>query len=133
MRGAAANVDLFKSINDEHGHHRGDAVLRDAAEAIRTSLRPTELVYRIGGEEFLVLLPGCELERALPVARAGPRGGRAREPGRPAGHGVTRRGRGVRLTDCPDFDELFRTADRSLYEAKRAGRNRVSRWAAQAA
>src|SRR4051794_13286924 len=62
------DLDLFKSINDEHGHQRGDAVLTEAAQAMRRSLRPTEGVFRVGGEEFLVLLPGCDLERALPVA-----------------------------------------------------------------
>ena len=70
------DLDRFKRVNDEYGHERGDAVLRDAAYEIRKSLRSFELVYRIGGEEFLLLLPGADLE-------SGPGGGRAR-PGWPS-------------------------------------------------
>src|SRR4029450_4949367 len=62
------DLDSFKQVNDTHGHKRGDAVLRDAAYEIRKSLRSFELVYRIGGEEFLVLLPGVDLSEALEIA-----------------------------------------------------------------
>ena len=58
------DLDGFKRVNDTYGHERGDAVLRDAAYEIRKSLRSFELVYRIGGEEFLVLLPGVDLAEA---------------------------------------------------------------------
>ena len=54
------DLDHFKSVNDEHGHSRGDAVLRDAADVMRANLRSFELVYRVGGEEFLVLMPGVD-------------------------------------------------------------------------
>src|SRR5215212_11973604 len=62
------DLDGFKRVNDTHGHARGDAVLRDVAYEIRKSLRSFELVYRIGGEEFLVLLPGVALHEAVEVA-----------------------------------------------------------------
>ena len=62
------DLDRFKRVNDTYGHERGDAVLRDVAYEIRKSLRSFELVYRIGGEEFLVLLPGVALAEALEVA-----------------------------------------------------------------
>ena len=62
------DLDRFKLVNDTHGHERGDAVLRDVAYEIRKSLRSFELVYRIGGEEFLVLLPGVALHKAVDVA-----------------------------------------------------------------
>ena len=61
------DLDLFKAINDAHGHQRGDAVLTATARAIEGCLRPTELVFRLGGEEFLVLVPGCGPEAAVPV------------------------------------------------------------------
>ncbi len=58
------DVDNFKAINDQHGHDCGDAVLRDVAYALRKHLRSFELVYRLGGEEFLVVLPGHRRRRA---------------------------------------------------------------------
>ena len=54
----AGDLDHFKHVNDEHGHARGDAVLKDTAYLLRKSLRSFELVYRLGGEEFLIVLPG---------------------------------------------------------------------------
>ena len=62
------DLDCFKAVNDTYGHKRGDAVLSDVAYEIRKSLRSFELVYRIGGEEFLVLLPGVDLSEALEIA-----------------------------------------------------------------
>src|SRR3954470_20131781 len=62
------DLDRFKNVNDTHGHKRGDAVLSDVAYEIRKSLRSFELVYRIGGEEFLVLVPGVDLSEALELA-----------------------------------------------------------------
>jgi diguanylate cyclase (GGDEF)-like protein len=118
------DLDLFKAVNDEHGHQRGDAVLTEAGDAIQRSLRPTEGVYRIGGEEFLVLLPGCDLDHALPVAE---RVREAVELARPGGLPVTASiGVGAAAGDDIDFDALFKTADATLYEAKRAGRNQVA-------
>jgi diguanylate cyclase (GGDEF)-like protein len=117
------DVDGFKAINDEHGHDRGDAVLRDIAYELRKRLRSFELVYRLGGEEFLIVLPGVGLEPAQATAE------RLREAVQ-----------ATHSTDIPitislgvsaasgagvDYDELFRAADEALYEAKRAGRNRV--------
>jgi diguanylate cyclase (GGDEF)-like protein len=125
------DLDLFKSVNDAHGHQRGDAVLVDAATAIRLSLRPTEPVYRIGGEEFLILLPGCDLDRAVPVAE---RVREAIESAQPGGLRVTTSvGVGAAAGEDIDFNDLFRAADAALYEAKHAGRNRVARPPAVAA
>jgi diguanylate cyclase (GGDEF)-like protein len=117
------DLDMFKSINDAHGHQRGDAVLTAAAEAIRHCLRPTELVFRVGGEEFLVLVAGCGPEGALSV---GERVRGAVESARPGGLPVTCSvGVGAATGAEIDFDGMFGAADRALYEAKRAGRNRV--------
>jgi diguanylate cyclase (GGDEF)-like protein len=118
------DLDLFKRINDEHGHQRGDAVLTEAAAAIRACLRATESVYRVGGEEFLVLLPGCALDQAEVV---GERVRAAVEAAEPGGLPVTASvGVGSAAGGAIDFDDLFRAADAALYEAKRAGRNRVA-------
>ena len=62
------DLDRFKAVNDEYGHERGDSALKDAADTIRRNMRSFELVYRMGGEEFLILLPGAGLDDALEVA-----------------------------------------------------------------
>jgi diguanylate cyclase (GGDEF)-like protein len=118
-----ADLDHFKQINDEHGHPVGDAVLKDVAYAMRKALRAFDLVYRVGGEEFVVLLPGADLERTLEV------GERLREAVAECRTGdvavtmsigaAAARGGGVRFLD------LYGAADAALYAAKRGGRDRV--------
>src|SRR4051812_43104700 len=118
------DLDLFKSVNDEHGHQRGDLVLTEAAAAMRASLRASESVHRVGGEEFLVLLPGCDVEQARAV---GERVRLAVEAAEPGGLPVTASvGVAAAAGSEIDFDDLFRAADAALYEAKRTGRNRVA-------
>jgi len=117
------DVDNFKAINDEHGHDRGDAALRDVAYELRKRLRSFELVYRLGGEEFLIVLPGIELRDGRHTAE---RLRTAIEDARPTGIPVTislgvSAARGAQV----GYDSLFKAADEALYEAKRAGRNRV--------
>jgi len=117
------DLDGFKQVNDTHGHKRGDAVLSDVAYEIRKSLRSFELVYRIGGEEFLVLLPGVDLSEALDIAE---RVRHSVEEARPGELDLTISA-GV-ATDAGGhitYDALFRAADAALFEAKRGGRNRV--------
>jgi len=116
------DIDHFKRINDEHGHARGDAVLVDVAYALRKQLRAFDLAYRVGGEEFLVLLPGGTLEESVALAE------RLREAieTRPyAGITVTM-SFGVAYTGgtCDVADAMLE-ADTALYAAKRAGRNCV--------
>jgi diguanylate cyclase (GGDEF)-like protein len=117
------DIDNFKAVNDVHGHVQGDAVLIDVAYTLRKELRAFDLAYRIGGEEFLVVLPGAGMQDAADVAERL----RLAVELSPAG--------GLRLTmsfgvatSSPGpfaFVDLFGTADAALYEAKRAGRNRV--------
>jgi diguanylate cyclase (GGDEF)-like protein len=117
------DLDRFKQVNDTYGHNRGDAVLRDVAYEIRKSLRSFELVYRIGGEEFLVLLPGVDLSEALEIAE---RVRHSVQDARPGDLDLTVSA-GV-ATDAGGhiaYDDLFRAADEALLEAKRTGRNRV--------
>ncbi|MHB8241465.1 MAG: GGDEF domain-containing protein [Solirubrobacteraceae bacterium] len=117
------DVDNFKTINDRFGHDCGDAVLRDVAYALRKHLRSFELVYRLGGEEFLVVLPGIDGTRGAEVAE---RLRSAVEQTRPMGHPVTiSLGLSAGCGEQVDYDTLFKAADLALYEAKARGRNRV--------
>jgi diguanylate cyclase (GGDEF)-like protein len=118
------DIDHFKRVNDSHGHAAGDAVLKDVAYEMRKQLRAFDLFYRIGGEEFLILLPGADLSRAALLAEqlreaiaAEPRGG----------HAVTM-SFGVAASTAEagfKYAAVFAEADGRLYEAKRGGRNRV--------
>jgi diguanylate cyclase (GGDEF)-like protein len=117
------DLDRFKLINDGHGHAAGDAALKDVAYRIRKRLRAYDLAYRLGGEEFLVVLPGATPEHAATVAEDL----RAAIEGQPvAGLHVTM-SFGVAGSAPGDFDyeSVFAEADLALYEAKHAGRNRV--------
>ncbi len=117
------DLDHFKAINDRHGHSHGDVVLRDVADITRNQLRRFELTYRLGGEEFVVLMPGVELAEARDVAE---RLRQAIHLGRPGGLEVTA-SFGVAATRDPDtmFEDLFADADGALYRAKFEGRNCV--------
>jgi diguanylate cyclase (GGDEF)-like protein len=119
----AADLDHFKRVNDEYGHDRGDAVLKDAAYILRKHLRSFELIYRLGGEEFLIVMPGVGPVEGRAIAervRAG------LEDARPGGLAVTMSlGVAGAMGDDVAFEPLFRAADSALYDAKRAGRNRV--------
>jgi diguanylate cyclase (GGDEF)-like protein len=116
-----ADIDRFKSVNDEHGHPVGDAVLRDVAYEMRRTLRTFELLYRVGGEEFLLVLPGADADDAAAVAE---KLRVAIQELSPAGVALTC-SFGVATADGADFTALFGAADAALYEAKRLGRNRV--------
>jgi len=117
------DVDNFKDINDRHGHDCGDAVLRDIAYELRKKLRSFELVYRLGGEEFLIVLPGIDLDAGHEVAE---RLRASIAEARPTGIPITiSLGMSAGSGDEVDYDTLFKAADEALYEAKRSGRNRV--------
>jgi diguanylate cyclase (GGDEF)-like protein len=119
-----ADLDHFKRINDSRGHAVGDVVLKEVAYLMRKQLRAFDLAYRLGGEEFLILLPGSDLARSTDVAE------RLREAvcerpiaGVPTtmSFGVGASVRGERFS----YDAVFAHADAALYQAKRKGRNRV--------
>ena len=117
------DLDHFKRVNDDHGHERGDAVLREASYEMRKSLRSFELFYRLGGEEFLVLLPGIDLPHGVEIAQSL----RATvEASRPGGLPVTASfGVSVATGEDIDFLPLYRAADHAMYRAKAEGRNLV--------
>lgn len=119
------DVDRFKGVNDTRGHQVGDAALREIAGVLRTNLRAFDLAYRLGGEEFLILLPGAGVDEAVVVAE------KLREAIAEAdvAHGVRLTmsfGVGVSPRDQPfDYEILFARTDAALYAAKAAGRDCV--------
>lgn len=118
------DIDHFKRINDEHGHLLGDSVLGEVGELLARSCREEDFAVRFGGEELLLILPGCPLETA---ARRAEQLRCALESLRPAGLHVTA-SFGVSATragQCAELDAVIGAADRAVYEAKSAGRNRV--------
>ncbi|HEX4806859.1 MAG TPA: GGDEF domain-containing protein [Conexibacter sp.] len=117
------DVDQFKAVNDAHGHERGDAVLKELAYVIRRNLRSFELVYRLGGDEFLIVLPGATAATAAELAE-GVRA--ALEAARPGGLDVTISVGVASSRGNVAFEPLFRDADNALYRAKHEGRNRVA-------
>jgi diguanylate cyclase (GGDEF)-like protein len=117
------DLDHFKTINDTYGHETGDHVLRGAAYEMRHALRSFDSVYRIGGEEFLILLPGVTPVDALIIADRLRTAVRARVSG---GVQVTISG-GVASSHGAAVDPaaLMRDADVALYQAKNSGRDRI--------
>jgi diguanylate cyclase (GGDEF)-like protein len=117
------DVDHFKSVNDNHGHAAGDAVLCEITRVLRAQIRATDFLGRYGGEEFLVLMPDTGPEGALKVAeklRSTVEAG-VRQP-QPVTISI-----GVATTRESDtmLDRTLSRADTALYEAKTAGRNQV--------
>jgi diguanylate cyclase (GGDEF)-like protein len=119
------DLDHFKQVNDTRGHATGDTVLQDVAYMLRKQLRAFDLAYRIGGEEFLVLLPGADLEETAAMAERLRRGVEADTVG--GGLRVTM-SFGVSASspgDAFDYNTVCAAADAALYEAKDNGRNGV--------
>ena len=120
----AADLDRFKDVNDTYGHEVGDADLREAAYEMRKCLRSFELFYRLGGEEFLAVIPGADLAQGRDMAE---QMRLAVEKAKPSGTNITVSiGVGVAAGDQLEFEQLFNAADQALYEAKHAGRNRIA-------
>jgi diguanylate cyclase (GGDEF)-like protein len=122
------DIDHFKRINDSHGHHAGDLVLRDLAAVLRESTRSEDLVARYGGEEFILALPSSSLEQATIRAET--------IRAHLASLLIDVAGSGIKVTASlglsyappgriQDVTALISSADEALYEAKRSGRNRV--------
>jgi diguanylate cyclase (GGDEF)-like protein len=119
-----ADLDRFKRVNDEHGHAAGDRVLHQVAHRLRGALRAYDLVYRLGGEEFVVVVLGQDAAGAAALAET-LRASLAAEP--VAGLPITA-SFGVAGTPAGEpfvWDDVFAAADAALYEAKAAGRDRV--------
>ena len=124
---AIIDIDFFKRINDQHGHDVGDRVLREVAQALQGGIRKSDLLARIGGEEFALVMLGTQppgawvvLERLRLAVAA------LRLPAGTATIGCTI---SIGITDRVDSDVdwpmLYKRADEALYDAKERGRNRV--------
>jgi diguanylate cyclase (GGDEF)-like protein len=125
---AVIDIDHFKRINDVHGHPVGDAALTGLVGLIAASLRDTDLLARLGGEEFALILPHTALagaeefsERIRHLVEASP----LSVPGAEALRITVSIGVAQWHPEEADFDAVMRRADQALYEAKSAGRNRV--------
>jgi diguanylate cyclase (GGDEF)-like protein len=122
------DIDHFKRVNDVHGHSAGDVVLRRIADIIRAPLRPNiDLIARMGGEEFTVLLPDTDMESATAFAEKLRKrveqtvvvvGENEIQPTISLGIAMNRK--------SSDLEDLLERADRALYTAKRTGRNKVA-------
>jgi two-component system cell cycle response regulator len=122
-----ADIDHFKNINDMYGHATGDVVLRQTAQAIRSVTRTYDSVGRYGGEEFLIVVPGCDAKASQEKAEQ-IRLTVSAEPIQTAGGGETTvtLSLGVVSVCAPtDYQKALDAADAALYRAKREGRNRV--------
>ena len=128
------DVDHFKAINDSHGHAAGDTVLRIIASGVAAVVRPYDSVGRYGGEEFLIVAPGCGAAEAWELAE--------RVRSHVAGCNIIVAGATVNVSlslgvangqSAADMDKVLQAADSALYQAKHAGRNRVEPSAGRAA
>jgi len=123
-----ADLDHFKKVNDTHGHMAGDAVLRVTSRRMLSMVRDYDYIGRYGGEEFLVVLPGCDSERARRLAERICQSIRGDCMDIPEGMVPITISLGV-ATTCKgkkcDAGALVHAADQALYRAKKNGRNRV--------
>lgn len=121
------DIDHFKRVNDNYGHAAGDSVLQTVARIAKSWLRPADLLARIGGEEFALLLPGAGLREALSIAERIRRS--IEQTPIDAGSASVRItssfGAATFAGSADTLDGVLRRADRALYAAKNAGRNRV--------
>lgn len=128
------DIDRFKSVNDTYGHHAGDLVLQTLTRVCKTELRDVDLLGRIGGEEFAVLLPETGAERALHVAerlRQAVANTAAKVEDNLSVHITVSIGVATLNDEDSSVDMLLQRADQALYDAKESGRNAVRVAAAQ--
>ncbi len=116
------DADRFKKINDTFGHKTGDQVLQQIARRLQKICRADDLVARVGGEEFIVILPGMQISEAEVRAELIRK---QLEDLKPCGIRVTASIGVAELASTENYDELFQRADRAMYDAKTNGRNKV--------
>lgn len=120
------DIDLFKSVNDQQGHAAGDVALQQVATVLTENVRGSDVVFRYGGEEFLVLLPETDLEGAVSLAEKIRHAAHTRSFG--DGERVfslTLSAGAATLWDNESGNDMIARADMALYQAKEQGRNRV--------
>lgn len=129
------DLDNFKAVNDRFGHQKGDELLVELADLFRTTLRNTDVAARIGGDEFILLMPQLRslagvtgaLERLLESLNLHTEG-RTEVEGVSASIGVA-----LSSAECRDFSKLQHRADQAMYAAKKAGKNRYLIWSPELA
>ena len=121
------DLDGFKKINDQMGHKAGDQLLKEVARRFTSTLRATDTIARVGGDEFVILL--VDMHHAIEAEQVAAKLLSAlHEPIAVEGESVQIRGSiGMSIfpDDCDDEESLMRIADESMYRAKRSGKNRV--------
>jgi two-component system, sensor histidine kinase LadS len=121
------DLDHFKAVNDQHGHHVGDEVLKAVAGALAATLRQSDILARWGGEEFILLLPETTIDVALTLAeRLRLQVEQTRIPSGTTSIAVTASFGLGQLANAEEFDTLIDRVDEALYLAKSSGRNRVT-------
>ena len=124
---AMLDIDFFKKVNDTYGHQFGDYVLKTVSDLMKASFRKTDLLYRYGGEELVIILPETNIEGALiPVQRLR----RSVEEYNFEFNGIKAKvtvsiGLTMNFTEFKSSAEILKSADEALYKAKESGRNRV--------
>lgn len=115
------DIDYFKKVNDAYGHEAGDKVLVHLAQLLKGSVRATDHVIRWGGEEFLIVMPGCDSEQAMRIAE------KIREKVEQSDNGICKMtiSIGVSLYGGGDYHDTIKNADEAMYQAKATGRNKV--------
>lgn len=121
------DIDHFKKINDQYGHAIGDKVLCDVAKQLSNRIRGTDFLARFGGEEFVMLLPGADIEAAsqladqirISIAESGLRNAKTHIP-------ITISCGLASFQPGDSVQNVFERADRALYQSKQAGRNRCT-------
>jgi diguanylate cyclase (GGDEF)-like protein len=123
---AVADIDSFKSINDNFGHQAGDEVIRQVAMKLKQATRGRDLVARVGGDEFLLIFPAMSAQAAAEVCDRLCRDIGVLDFG--SAYGPLKISLSIGVSDSPaaiSLERLIADADRALYEAKNSGRNRV--------
>jgi diguanylate cyclase (GGDEF)-like protein len=130
----AIDIDYFKPINDTYGHQVGDEILRAAAHIFQSNLRHEDTLARIGGDEFMVLLPSTDIHEAASVAERIHLAMESQliQTTRQPLQVTVSVGAAALTEDIPDLDALLLRTDEALYAAKRAGRARVHVWSLDA-
>ncbi len=121
------DIDNFKQVNDEYGHAAGDAVIKAVAVCLSSSLREFDLLGRLGGEEYAMMLVGCDLDAAIRVAKrlcADVEKLRIEHQGQSLGVKISIGVAQMSLRE-PDIERALSQADKALYQAKDRGRNQV--------
>lgn len=124
----ALDLDHFKRVNDTYGHAAGDRVLVEVSGLIRRSLRERDQPFRVGGEEFIVLLPGASQDASMDVAQR-LRAAVAQTVIEGVGHVSISGGIALWTPGQCSAESALAWADEALYASKAQGRNRITRWA----